>query len=160
MQLQVSAATRKHIMVGQKYVKGGGQTSVWGEQTYTKWKINNNSGNIRRARLLPGGGFRPLAPFSCGPALDHDHWRLGKGAADEELTAIDNFWKFVSKITHLKPISAKIQPKNLKRVRYYFLAMPGRGNISIGRGPGTLLGYALDHNLGVFQLLKRKEVWM
>jgi len=44
---------------------------------------------------------------------------------------------------HFSQISAKNQPRNLKFVHYYFLAM--RNNISIGgfRAPGTPSRYAL-----------------
>jgi len=61
--LFISVATRKHIMVDQKYFKGRRQTSVWGGQKYTKYnKINNNSENFRGARLLPEG-FAPCPPY-------------------------------------------------------------------------------------------------
>jgi len=61
-----SATTRKHTMVGmmgQNYFKEGANERLGGK--YTKCnKINNNSENIRAARLLPGGrAFAPLPPF-------------------------------------------------------------------------------------------------
>jgi len=53
-------------MVRQKYFKGRA-TSVWRGLTYGKYnKINNNSKNFRRTRLLPGAAFAP-GPLSCGP---------------------------------------------------------------------------------------------
>jgi len=44
-----SAATRKHITVGQNYFKGGGHMYVWG-QKYIKY--NNNSENFKGERFL------------------------------------------------------------------------------------------------------------
>jgi len=46
-------------MVGQKYLKGG--TSVWGGQTYTHTKINNNTENFRGQDCCRGGAFASLA---------------------------------------------------------------------------------------------------
>jgi len=46
-----SAATRKHIMVGQNYLRGGG---AFGGQKCNKYnKINNNSENCRESKIVP-----------------------------------------------------------------------------------------------------------
>jgi len=67
--LPYSAATRKHTMVGQKYFKERGQTSVMEGQKYTTYnKINNNSENFRRSKIAAKEGFALPSPLSCGPA--------------------------------------------------------------------------------------------
>jgi len=49
-------------MVGQKYLWEANERLGRGGQKYTKYKkINNNSENFRRARLLPRGAFACLS---------------------------------------------------------------------------------------------------
>jgi len=67
MLLQNSAVTRKHTMVQQKYLRGGGQTSVLGGGKYTKCnKISNNSENFRSKIAAREGASAPLAPIVAG----------------------------------------------------------------------------------------------
>jgi len=62
-----SAATRKYIMMGQKYFKGGGEKErLERREKYTKNIKINNSENFRGARLLPGGFHFPWPPLVAG----------------------------------------------------------------------------------------------
>jgi len=82
---QGSVATRKHTIVGQKYFKGG-QTSVCGEQKYTKYnKININTENFKGGKIAARGTFDLLALLGYGPetmkyGLETQTWSVNSAA--------------------------------------------------------------------------------
>jgi len=65
---QIRAATGKHTMVGQKYLRG---TNVrLGGQKYPKCnKTNNNSENFR-GKVGARGCFSSPSPLDCGPEIN------------------------------------------------------------------------------------------
>jgi len=122
-----SAATRKHIMVGQKYFKGKQTFFFGGEGEYTKYKkLNSNSENFKGGEIAARGDFAPLAHTSCGPVSpahvfsDHGYFKLQMPVKMREWRRehISIAYRSVARVGHLEPEKNYFAPPTTKDTEF------------------------------------------